>query len=80
MLHYIAELKNHPSLQEYFGTFGEIDNVKLKMDQMTGRSRGFAFVLYKDEEGVEKATAGTEHTIKVVIFSAVLAVDYHGFV
>ena len=53
-------------LQEYFETFGELESVKLKMDPMTGRSRGFAFLLYKDIESVEKAAAeGSEHSIKV---------------
>ena len=26
-----------PSAQEYFGKFGELDSVKLKMDPMTGK-------------------------------------------
>ena len=26
-------------IKEYFGQFGEIENINLKMDQMTGRSR-----------------------------------------
>jgi len=51
-------------LQEYFGKFGELDSVKLKMDPMTGRSRGFAFLLYKTEDGIDKSTAVNEHKIK----------------
>ena len=51
--------------QEYFETFGEIESVKLKMDPVTGRSRGFAFLLYKDIESVVKAADGSEHQIKV---------------
>jgi len=51
-------------LQEYFGKFGELDSVKLKMDPMTGRSRGFAFILYKTEEGLDKSTEVSEHKIK----------------
>ena len=35
------------------------------MDPMTGRSRGFAFLLYKDIESVVKAADGSEHQIKV---------------
>ena len=52
--------------QEYFETFGEIESVKLKMDPVTGRSRGFAFLLYKDIESIDKAADGSEHQIKVV--------------
>ena len=33
-------------ITEYFGKFGEVTSVNLKMDQMTGRSRGFAFVVF----------------------------------
>lgn len=51
-------------LQEYFGQFGEIDSVKLKMDPMTGRSRGFAFLLYTDPESIDKAADGAEHKLK----------------
>ena len=32
-------------VKEYFGQFGEIENVNLKMDPMTGRSRYFNDVL-----------------------------------
>ena len=36
------------------------------MDPVTGRSRGFAFLLYKDIESIDKAADGSEHQIKVV--------------
>ena len=36
-------------LQEYFGRFGEMENVKLVKDSKNGRSLGYAFLLYKDE-------------------------------
>merc|ERR1712088_1289554 len=51
-------------ITEYFGQFGEIDSVNLKTDPSTGRSRGFAFVVFKAQEGLEKAVATEEHNIK----------------
>ena len=53
-------------LKEYFGQFGEIESVKLKMDPMTGRSRGFAFVVFKTVEGIEAALQQTAHVVKVI--------------
>ena len=58
-------------LQEYFSQYGELDSCKLKMDPMTGRSRGFAFLLYKDVDSINNAADGTEHKLKVF--------DYHHF-
>lgn len=51
-------------IKEYFGAFGEIESVNLKTDAATGRSRGFAFVMFKAAEGVEKTVAQAEHTLK----------------
>ena len=31
-------------VRELFGTFGEVQEVKIVMDRFSGRSRGFAFV------------------------------------
>ena len=42
-------------LQEYFGQFGELESVQIMMDPLTGRSRGFAFLIYKVEESMKKA-------------------------
>ena len=53
-------------LKEYFGAYGEIESVKLKMDPMTGRSRGFAFLLYKDEESIDNAADIKDHKLKVL--------------
>ena len=39
------------------------------MDPMTGRSRGFAFLLYKDVSSIEGAADGSEHKIKVSLSS-----------
>ena len=39
-------------IKDYFGSYGEIESINLKMDPMTGRSRGFAFVVFKDLAGI----------------------------
>ena len=38
------EFLDHPFLS---GQYGEIEHINLKHDPMTGRSRGFAFVVFK---------------------------------
>ena len=52
-------------IQEYFETYGEIDSINLKMDPVTGRSRGFAFVVFKTVEGIEAALQQVAHVVKV---------------
>jgi len=51
-------------IKEYFGTFGDIENINLKMDPMTGRSRGFAFIVFKELAGIDAALAQTAHVVK----------------
>jgi len=45
-------------LKEYFDKFGEIESVNLKLDPVTGRSRCFAFLVFKEKESVEKVLGG----------------------
>lgn len=50
-------------LREHFGQYGEIESINVKTDPQTGRSRGFAFIVYKSPEAIEKVTAVGEHVI-----------------
>jgi len=50
-------------LRDYFSKFGEIQDVNLKMDPMTGRSRGFAFVQFTSADSVEKVLGVKAHSI-----------------
>jgi len=52
-------------IKEYFSTFGEIENVNLKTDPNTGRSRGFAFVVFEDADALTAATKQDAHVVKV---------------
>jgi len=51
-------------IKEYFETFGEIDNINLKTDQHTGRSRGFCFIVFKTVDGLEAANSQDSHAVK----------------
>lgn len=47
---------NENSLRNYFGKFGELDDVALMMDKRTGQPRGFGFVTFKDPAGEIKVS------------------------
>lgn len=46
---------NEDQVRELFGTFGEVQDVKIVMDRFTGRSRGFAFIRFDSAESAGKA-------------------------
>jgi len=44
-------------LRELFAKFGELTEVKVMIDNYSGRSKGFAFVTFASEESAKKAIA-----------------------
>ena len=52
-------------IKEYFETYGEVEAINLKIDNMTGRSRGFAFLVFKTVQGIEAALQQEAHVVKV---------------
>jgi len=42
-------------LKELFASFGDIEEATIITDRMSGRSKGFGFVTFKDEASVKKA-------------------------
>jgi len=53
---------NDQGLLEAFSPFGEVTEAKVISDRDTGRSRGFGFVTFADDEGADKAIAALNGT------------------
>jgi len=52
-----------PQLKEYFEKFGEVETINLKLNPQTGRSRCFAFVIFKEPSTVQAVFAAGDHAI-----------------
>ncbi|CDQ63268.1 unnamed protein product [Oncorhynchus mykiss] len=50
-------------LNEYFCKFGEVKECMVMRDPVTKRSRGFGFVTYIDQAGVDKVLAQNRHEL-----------------
>ena len=67
---------NDDALKEAFGVHGEISEAVVISDRDTGRSRGFGFVTFEEDDAADKAVAalnGTEldgRTIRVDVAQA----------
>ena len=57
---YVANLAFHLTeneIQDIFSPFGAVQEVKLILDKMTGKSRGFAFITMASDGEAERATS-----------------------
>jgi len=50
-------------LSEYFSTYGQLESVKLITDRETGRSKGFAFVVFYEQNDLETVLTQGTHEI-----------------
>uniref|UniRef100_A0A8V0ZJG6 RNA-binding protein Musashi homolog 1 n=1 Tax=Gallus gallus TaxID=9031 RepID=A0A8V0ZJG6_CHICK len=50
-------------LREYFSQFGEVKECLVMRDPLTKRSRGFGFVTFMDQAGVDKVLAQSRHEL-----------------
>ncbi|XP_039634382.1 heterogeneous nuclear ribonucleoprotein A/B-like [Perca fluviatilis] len=50
-------------IQEYFGTFGEVETIELPQDPRTEKRRGFVFITYKEETPVKKFMEKKYHNV-----------------
>lgn len=50
-------------MRDHFGQFGDIESINVKTDPQSGRSRGFAFIVFSSADAIEKVTAVSEHKI-----------------
>ncbi|KAF7662749.1 hypothetical protein LDENG_00227160 [Lucifuga dentata] len=53
--------ENH--LRDYFQQFGKVEVVDIMTDRMSGKKRGFAFVIFDDHDAVDRIVIQKYHTI-----------------
>ncbi|KAH0555123.1 hypothetical protein KQX54_015392 [Cotesia glomerata] len=54
---------NDKELRDHFGSYGDIESINVKTDPNTGRSRGFAFIVFSKAESLDKIMAAGDHVI-----------------
>uniref|UniRef100_A0AAQ4PXL4 RRM domain-containing protein n=1 Tax=Gasterosteus aculeatus aculeatus TaxID=481459 RepID=A0AAQ4PXL4_GASAC len=64
-------------LKEYFCKFGEVKECMVMRDPVTKRSRGFGFVTYAEQAGVEKVLAQNRHELDSKTFVTLVDVAGH---
>uniref|UniRef100_A0A8C5DMV8 RNA-binding protein Musashi homolog 1-like n=1 Tax=Gouania willdenowi TaxID=441366 RepID=A0A8C5DMV8_GOUWI len=64
-------------LREYFCKFGEVKECMVMRDPVTKRSRGFGFVTYADQAGVESVLAQNRHELDSKTFVTLVDVLRH---
>ncbi|XP_011636966.1 RNA-binding protein squid isoform X2 [Pogonomyrmex barbatus] len=50
-------------LREHFSAYGDIESINVKTDPNTGRSRGFAFIVFAKAESLDKIMSAGDHII-----------------
>ncbi|XP_057341289.1 RNA-binding protein squid isoform X3 [Microplitis mediator] len=50
-------------LRDHFGSYGDIESINVKTDPNTGRSRGFAFIVFSKAESLDKIMMAGDHVI-----------------
>ncbi len=56
----LAYSATEDDIQQVFETYGQVSSVKIIMDRVTGRSKGFGFVTMDDEEQGAAAVEGLD--------------------
>ena len=52
-------------IEDYFKTYGKIEDIRIIIDKMSNTSRGFGFVLFKEKESLnEVLKLGNIHDVK----------------
>jgi hypothetical protein len=52
--YFIPVFLSSEELREHFHTYGEIESINVKTDPNTGRSRGFAFIVFSHADSIDK--------------------------
>lgn len=60
----ISQSASKEVVQNYFSQFGQVLETRILYDGNTGKSRGFAFVVFKNEESKLKVLSQKSHSIK----------------
>uniref|UniRef100_A0A8C6LB31 Musashi RNA binding protein 1 n=1 Tax=Nothobranchius furzeri TaxID=105023 RepID=A0A8C6LB31_NOTFU len=63
-------------LKEYFCKYGEVKECMVMRDPVTKRSRGFGFVTFMDQAGVDKVLAQTRHELDSKTVNACSFIDF----
>lgn len=60
----LSRMTTETDMRAYFCKFGGIEKSLLKIDPMTGNSRGFGFILFDSVSGLQKAFAQSNHRLQ----------------